>query len=148
MTDLELWRKYLALLDSLGGTLEELTGLEQEKARAVSQGDLPAVEEIMKREQVISLSLRGLDQKRDKMLAEMGLSGVPLRELAGRAPEGVFQQAKEAAERLRQRYDVFQSASQVARDTLEINLHAIEKMQKAQDQPPEEGHPHQADFRV
>ena len=50
MTDTAMWRKYLSLLESLGGTLEELTGMEQEKTKAVSKGDLPAVEELMKRE--------------------------------------------------------------------------------------------------
>lgn len=148
MTDLELWRKYLGLLESLGGTLEELTGLEQAKTQSVSKGDLPAVEDIMKREQVISLSLRGLDQKRDKMLAEMGLVGVPLRELALHGPEPMYQEVKAASEKLRRRYEMFQAASQVARDTLECNLRAIENLQRAQNAPPEEDRPHQADFRV
>ena len=140
MTDTAMWRKYLSLLESLGGALEELTGMEQEKTKAVSKGDLPAVEELMKREQVISLSLRGLEQRRGRMLREM--------ELAGHAPEELYQETKDAAETLRQKYDVFQAASEVARHTLECNLRAIEKMQKAQDAPPEEAQPHQADFRV
>ena len=148
MTDLELWRKYLALLESLGGTLEELTGLEQAKTQAVSKGDLPAVEDTMKREQVISLSLRGLDQKREKLLAALGLTGVPLRDLAERAPESVRMEAKAAAEKLRQKYEVFQSASDVARNTLECNLHAIEKLQKAHEVQPEERSLRQSDFRA
>ena len=82
------------------------------------------------------------------MLREMELAGVPLRELAGHAPEELYQETKDAAETLRQKYDVFQAASEVARHTLECNLRAIEKMQKAQDAPPEEAQPHQADFRV
>lgn len=148
MTDAAMWRKYLGLLEGLGRTLEELTGLEQAKAQAVGRGDLPAVEEIMKREQVISLSLRGLDQRRERMLGELGLSGLPLRELAGRAPEALYGETKDAAEALRQKYEVFQAASEVARHTLEVNLRAIEKIQKAQDAPPEGDRPHQADFRV
>ncbi|MDE7221108.1 MAG: flagellar protein FlgN [Oscillospiraceae bacterium] len=148
MTDMELWQKYLALLESLGRTLEELTELERTKTKAVSSGDLEGVEACMKKEQVVSLSLRGLDQKRDRMLAEMGLTGVPLRELAANAPEAMFHQVKDAAEKLRQQYGVFQSASEVAMDTLECNLRAIERIQKAQEAPPEDQRPHQADFRV
>ena len=90
----------------------------------------------------------GLEQLRERMLREMELAGVPLRELAGHAPEELYQETKDAAETLRQKYDVFQAASEVARHTLECNLRAIEKMQKAQDAPPEEAQPHQADFRV
>ena len=93
-----LWRDYLALLDSLGGTLEELTELERTKTLAVGRSDLDGLEECMKREQVASLTLRGLDQKRDKLLAGMGLAGVPLRDMPERAPQDIRQEGKEAAE--------------------------------------------------
>lgn len=142
------WGEYLTLLENLGGKLEELTDLERTKALAVGRSDLEELEECMKREQVMSLSLRGLDQKREKLLAALGLTGVPLRDLAERAPEGVRMEAKAAAEKLRQKYEVFQSASDVARNTLECNLHAIEKLQKAHEVQPEERSLRQSDFRA
>lgn len=143
------WRDYLSLLESLGGTLEQLTELERNKTIAVGRSDLEALEACMKREQVVSLSLRGLDQKRDKLLAELGLAGVPLRELAEHAPEGMEMETKAAAEKLRQKYELFQSASDVARNTLECNLHAIEKLQKAHEVlQPEEHSVRQSDFRA
>lgn len=142
------WGEYLTLLETLGGKLEELTDLERAKAVAVGRSDLEGLEECMKREQVMSLSLRGLDQKREKLLAALGLTGVPLRDLAERAPEGVRMEAKAAAEKLRQKYEVFQSASDVARNTLECNLHAIEKLQKALEVQPEERSVRQSDFRA
>ena len=144
--DAGLWQKYLALMEKLGGTLEQLSELERTKTKAVSRGDLPGVEECMKKEQVISLSLRGMDQKRDKMLAEMGLTGVHLRDLAAHAPEEMYYETKDAAERLRQQYETYQAASKVAMDTLECNLRAIERIQKAQSAPPEEDRPPQSDF--
>lgn len=142
------WGEYLTLLENLGGKLEELTDLERTKALAVGRSDLEELEECMKREQVMSLSLRGLDQKREKLLSALGLTGVPLRDLAERAPEGVRMEAKAAAEKLRQKYEVFQSASDVARNTLECNLHAIEKLQKAHEVQPEERSLRQSDFRA
>lgn len=142
------WGEYLTLLETLGGKLEELTDLERTKAVAVGRSDLEGLEECMKREQVMSLSLRGLDQKREKLLAALGLTGVPLRDLAERAPEGVRMEARAAAEKLRQKYEVFQSASDVARNTLECNLHAIEKLQKALEVQPEERSVRQSDFRA
>lgn len=142
------WGEYLTLLENLGGKLEELTDLERTKALAVGRSDLEELEECMKREQVMSLSLRGLDQKREKLLAALGLTGVPLRDLAERAPEGVRMEAKAAAEKLRQKYEVFQSASDVARNTLECNLHAIEKLQKTHEVQPEERSLRQSDFRA
>ena len=147
MMDMAVWREYLKLLDSLGATLDKLTEIERTKTAAVGKGDLDGVEACMKQEQVISLSLRGMDQKREKMLAQLGLTGVPLRELEERGPRETHMETRAAVEKLRRRYEVFQSASEVARNTLECNLHAIEQVQKAKDAPPPEDHPRQADFR-
>lgn len=145
--DMAVWREYLKLLDSLGATLDKLTEIERTKTAAVGKGDLDGVEACMKQEQVISLSLRGMDQKREKMLAQLGLTGVPLRELEERGPRESHMETRQTVESLRRKYEVFQSASEVARNTLECNLHAIEQVQKAKDAPPPEDHPRQADFR-
>ena len=72
------WQEYLKLLSGLSRTLEQLTKVEQDKKTAASQGDLAGVEDCMKQEQVLSLSLRGYDQRRDKMLASLGLQGAAL----------------------------------------------------------------------
>ena len=124
MMDMAVWQEYLKLLDNLGNTLEKLTEIERSKTAAVSGGNLHGVEECMKQEQVISLSLRGMDQKREKMLAQLEVQS------------------------LSRKYEVFRSASEVARNTLECNLHAIEQVQKAKDAPPLEDQPRQADFRA
>ena len=146
--DLALWREYLGQLDRLGETLEQLTALEREKAVAVGRGDLETVDACMKREQVFSLNLRGFDQKREKLLAKLGLTGSTLRQLEEQAPPEVQLDAKRTAERLRQRYQVFRSASEVARNALECNLHAIEKAQRRQPGEPPSGGARQSDFRA
>lgn len=146
------WQDYLALMSSLTRTLEELTQVEGEKNLAAAQGDLAGVEACMKKEQVISLTLRGYDQRRDAMLADLGLTGITLSQLEDHSPEELRLETKAAAERLSQQYTLFQAASQVARDTLECNLRAIERMQaqRAGDsaQAAEERKIHQTDFRA
>ena len=146
--DMAVWQDYLKLLDSLGDTLEKLTEIERTKTAAVGKGDLDGVEACMKQEQVISLSLRGMDQKREKLLARLGLTGVPLRELEARGPRESHMETRRTVEALRRKYEVFQSASEVARNTLECNLHAIEQVQRAKEAPSPEERPRQADFRA
>lgn len=128
MMDPKLWQDYLRLLEQLTRTIHQLTEIEQSKTRAASQGDLEKLEACMRQEQAMSLSLRGHDQKRDAMLARMGLTDVPLRELERHAPEELFMETKRVAGTLRREYGQFQTASQVARNTLECNLRAIEKI--------------------
>ena len=146
--DMAVWKDYLKLLDQLGGTLDKLTEIERTKTAAVTKGDLNAVEECMKQEQVMSLSLRGTEQKREKLLAQLGLSGVPLRELEARGPQESHMETRAVAARLRHKYEIFRSASEVARSTLECNLRAIENFQKAKDAPPLEENSLGADFRA
>lgn len=146
------WQDYFKLLDGLSKTLGELTQVERDKNAAASEGDLARVEACMKREQVLSLSLRGYDQKREAMLAALGMKGVPLSRMEEHSPEELRLEARAAAEELRRQYTQFQAASEVARNTLEINLRAIEKLQAAQmgdaAQAAEERKIHQTDFRA
>ena len=129
MMDLTLWRDYLKQLDRLADTLEKLTEVEREKAQAVGRGDLDAVDACMKREQAFSLNLRGFDQKRVKMLAQLGIPDTTLRQLEDHAPPEAVPETKRAVEKVLQRYQVFQSASEVARTALECNLHEIDRLQ-------------------
>ena len=83
------WNDYLLLLGKVTKALEQLTEVEKTKTNAVTAGDLAAVEQCMKQEQVMSLSLRGIEQKRTALADRLGLRGVPLRELAAHSPEGL-----------------------------------------------------------
>lgn len=146
------WQDYLKLMVSLTHTLEELTKVEQNKNDAASRGDLAGVEACMKQEQVLSLTLRGYDQKRDAMLAALDLRGTTLSQLENRCPDELQLEVKGVVEELRRQYSLFQAASQVARDTLEVNLRAIERMQAVQAgdtaQAAEDRKTHQTDFRA
>ena len=148
----QTWQEYLGLMRSLTKTLEGLTQVEREKHEAASQGNLPRVEECMKREQVISLTLRGYDQKRDKILADLGLAGFTLNQMEEHSPDELQMETKAVAEELRRQYKLFQAASQVARDTLEINLRGIEQIQARQAGDTAEAEEtrkhHQTDFRA
>ncbi len=123
-------QEYFSLLDRLDDLLEELTQLSRDKIQAVKRDDLMKVDECMKKEQALSLTLRNLDRKREDLLARLGMSGVPLSGLAERCPEEDRLEARKAAERLRGQFDLYRSTADVARTTLECNLHQIEKYLK------------------
>ncbi len=146
------WQDYLKLMRSLSKTLGDLTEVEHDKNAAAARGDLRGVEECMKREQVLSLTLRGYDQKRDSLLRDLGITGVRLSTLVDHSPEELRLETKAVAEELRRQYALFQTASEVARNTLECNLRAIERTQAVQAgdavQAEEQRKNHQTDFRA
>lgn len=139
-----VYEDYLQYLMDLADIMDQLTEVTRQKNKAARLGDLVAVEDMMKREQVFSMTLRGMDIKRDKMLKEMGLEGVPLSGLAERYPPELFDKARKTAEHAMQRYTVFKSASETARVTMECALHDIDRMlpqerpapQGPKDEPP------------
>lgn len=123
-----VYEDYLQYLSDLADTLDQMTEVTKAKNKAARIGDLVTVEELMKKEQVFSMTLRGMDIKRDKMLKEMGLEGVPLSKLADSYPPELFDRARKIAEHTKNRYTVFMSASETARVTMECALHDIERM--------------------
>ena len=130
----ERYEEYFAFMRQLGGVLEQLTAIANEKNAAVRRDDLMTVNDCMKREQAIALSLRAMDRKREKMLEEMGLRDVRLSALADHCPPEVRLQARDAAEKLKNQYAVFRSAADSARTTMEMNLHEIEKIIAAREE--------------
>ena len=124
----QLHLSYLELLDELRGSLEQLARLAQEKAAAVREDDLIALDEVLKREQAMTLNLRGLELKRLKLVGQLGLGNVPLDELDGRYPPALADRARKTVDALRDSYTIYRSCADMARSLLELNLHQIEKV--------------------
>ena len=119
---------YLDLLRELSGHLDRLAALAQEKADAARQDDLLALDEVLKQEQAMTLTLRGLEQRRQKLLPQLGLKDTKLSGLLSKCPPELQDEAREATEELRRSYQVYRSCADMARNTLELTLHQIEKI--------------------
>ena len=120
--------EYLSVLDGIRRSLEQLTDLDQRKTEAVRKDDLDSLNEILKKEQAMSLTMRGQEQKRLKLSETLRLQDVPLRQLPKKYPDDLYLRAKDTVENLTRQYELYQCASEVARNTLECNLHEIEKV--------------------
>lgn len=150
--DHNLFSAYLSLLRDLTKTLGSLTEIAHQKAAAVRHDDLDTLDICMKEEQALSLTLRSYDQKRTAFLQQLGLPGLPLSGLLAHTPGEYYLETKQVVEQLRRQYELFGGAAETARNTLECNLHQIEKFlaessgDKPQDPPPPPRR--KTDFRV
>jgi hypothetical protein len=124
---MEKYAGYLAILRQLASALEELTVLAREKLAAVRHDDLDGLNQTMKREQALSLTVRSLEVKRRADLDALDLTDVPLRDLVAQYPEDMRAEAKETVEELQRQYQVYKGVSEAARAALECGLHEIEK---------------------
>lgn len=117
----------LALFENLTTHLRQLTELAKRKTTVVRKNDLLELDKILKEEQAQSLALRGIEQKRITLLQQLGLQDVPLTELPARVPAELQQKTRESVDALRREFSIYRSAAEVARNTLECNLHEVEK---------------------
>ena len=116
----------LKLFESLIRHLDKLTDLAKQKTITVRKNDLMDLDRILREEQAIALALRGIDQKRTVLLQKLDLMDVPLIDLPAKAPDTLQQDVRKTVENLRHAYQIYASAAEVARNTLECNLHEIE----------------------
>ncbi|WP_322172760.1 flagellar export chaperone FlgN [Acutalibacter caecimuris] len=131
-----VYQQYLDHLEELSALLEKMTGTANRKAAAARVGDLVKVDACMKEEQAYSMSLRSMDQRRDKMLKAMGLEGLTLSQLSAHYPAALKAQAAKAAERALTQFESYRSAANAAKTTMELALRDIERMFPAEGAPP------------
>lgn len=122
------FNEYLAILDQIRIELEHLSELEQQKVIAVRGNDLTALDQVIRQEQASSLAFRGLEHKQSTLLHTLGLQDTPLSSLAKNFPSQMRLEAKQVIEKLQTQYQIYRSCSEVARNTLECNLHEIDKI--------------------
>lgn len=146
------FKDYLSFLEKLHKELESLTAVEKKKLSAVQAGDLDTLDTCMKQEQAATLALRGQEQRRTELMKQLGLEGVPLRELSRHAPTPLRQDTQRMIERILQTYQVLSSTQAASRTLMEGDLRKIERQleqgSSAARKAPEKGRGHTTDFRA
>ncbi len=128
---------YLLLLEQMRVELSHLSELANAKISAVQKNDLIALDKVMKQEQASSMTFRGLEQKQTLLLRATELTDVPLSSLPEKYPPEKRLDAKNTVEKLQNQYQIYRCSSEVARNTLECNLHVIDKIISDSDQSSE-----------
>ena len=118
----------LELFDQLTNYLSQLSKLAQQKIDVVRKDDLIGLDEVLKQEQALALTIRGLEQKQSDLLKQLHLQNIPLSDLHRHCDSALQLRVKKTVETLRSQYQIYHTAAEVARNTLECNLHEIEKV--------------------
>ncbi len=123
-----LFNDYLVLLNQMTEELKNLSELAKTKNLAAMDNDIMSLNEILKKEQVSALAFRGMESKQKSILQSLELTDVPLSSLVEHYPKEQRFEAKKVVENLQDAYKLYCCSSEVARNTLECNLHQIEKI--------------------
>jgi len=125
--------KFKKVICDLIALFEEYLPLEQKKLRAVQVDDVATVEACMTQEQALVLKLRGLDQKREKAMKELGWEGKTFSQIVEMAPEEEQQELQKLFEDLDRSMGVFKDVNDNAMTTMEVHLRDIDKVIKIKD---------------
>lgn len=118
---------YMAVLESVRDSLNKLADLTQEQKESVQNDDLMALNDVLKQEQAIALTLRGLDQKREQLLGEMGLTDIPLSQLAGHFPVELREEMTQITTSLVEESRRYSACAEETRGLLEHTLREIDR---------------------
>lgn len=105
---------------------ESLISIEQTKLDAAVKNRVSFVEDCMNKEQAAILHLRGLEQKREQAQKELGMEGLTFREILEKAPSDVEDVLRPMFDRLSGQIRTFQTLSESAKESIEVNLHMIQ----------------------
>lgn len=125
MRDLSAFEKVIRQLIEL---FDRIIPLEQSKLEAVSQKKVELLEEIIKKEQAEVMTLRGLDQKRERIQAELGWKDLTFRNILKEVPEEQQLELQGLFDELSERVTTFQTVTESSKTMIEVNLHAINQM--------------------
>ncbi|MBQ9520949.1 MAG: hypothetical protein IJR72_00080 [Oscillospiraceae bacterium] len=124
----EIYEAFFTYLEKVGEYLDRLSELAKAKNIAAQRGDVLSVNECMREEQEIGLTLRRMDKQRQRLLTVLHLDGVPLSAVPAHCPPELRPAARAAVETLLTKRDIYRSAADAARATLECSLHNVEKL--------------------
>lgn len=124
----DVFQDCLSLLRSLRESLEQLSALARQKMAAANADDLTALDEVMKQEQAMTLSFRGMEQSRTKLLNRLGCSGAPLSRLPDYFPPALQDEVKASIDALQNQYRDYRAQADAARAVLERHLREIDSI--------------------
>lgn len=117
---------FIKIMEELICFFDDLIPIEQEKLDAVINNRVSFVEECMHKEQAAVLRLRGLDQKREKEQASLGMKDYSFRRILEEVPKDTSAVLKPLFDQLSDQVRMYQSISSNAKDMIEVNLHTIQ----------------------
>ena len=107
--------------------IDEITEVENKKFQAALKNNIAAVDECMKKEQVLLLKLRGIDKKREAAQKALGYENMTFRQIIEKAPESDKKKLTEIFNSIEQKLKKYKESFSNAHNAIELNLHRINK---------------------
>ena len=105
---------------------EEMSDVEKEKLKAVTENNILLLEECMNKEQANILRLRGLDKKREQIQSALSFEKLSFKEIIQLLPEENKTEMNALLNELSLAVSLYKKYSENAKTAIEVNLHSID----------------------
>ncbi len=124
------YKDYLQFLSELSKALSDLTVIQDEKTKAVKLHRIDELNGAIKKEQALSLYLRGLDKKRKTILNSLNITA-SLRDMPNICEDVYKKETRIAVDEIVKKSDVLDLSRKTAANIIEQNSRLIEKALRA-----------------
>lgn len=115
----------IELLKESAEVYKQFLELEYEKYDIVIKNDIETLDDIVSKEQVVFLKMRGLEQKREKLIISMGMSGKTFKEIIDYLDKD--ENLLSEYEKLKSIISEVRKISSLCKTLIEVRLHRLDK---------------------
>lgn len=121
-------KEFISIVNELIKLFSHLCEVEQKKLHTVEKNRVTLLEDCMNEEQAAILKLRGLDNRREKCMQNLGLEGATFQQILERVSDEDREHLQPLFHELSEKVRQFQELSDSAKAMIEINLHHINQV--------------------
>jgi Fe2+ transport system protein B len=119
--------RLIELLEESAELYKGFLELEYKKYDTVIKNDIEALDDIVSKEQAYYLKVRGIEQKREKLLESMGYKGKTLKEITEVCDENDKDMLNKEYDELLKIITDVKKISSLCRTLIEVRMHRIDK---------------------
>ena len=119
--------EFLKIIKELSEVLTELIAYSEIKVDAAQSNKVSMVDDCLKKEQALVMKFRGFEQKREKLMEDLGFSGKSFQEILSIIDEAKREEAIVAFEGLSQKVQMLQILQAELDVLMKLNIRELEQ---------------------
>lgn len=119
--------EFLKIIKELSEVLTELIAYSEIKVDAAQSNKVSMVDDCLKKEQALVMKFRGFEQKREKLMEDLGFSGKSFQEILSIIEEAKREEAIVAFEGLSQKVQMLQILQAELDVLMKLNIRELEQ---------------------
>ncbi len=120
-------KEFIDVINELTCVFADLATIAGIKLKASAENRIATIEDCMKKEQSLSMKVRGLDTKREKLQQQMGYEGLTFRQIIDKGDEETVRLLTPVFEAFTYQVNMYKTSNESVTSSININLRKIQR---------------------